>query len=223
MSEDTTSTVTSPSTTDTSTSTSTTDASTSIVGKYDDTWAWGDYTNANMPKDYSTKEFDENFITIAKELKLSKEQAYALRQKVLDSDIEEYNTELSTKESNRVKELTDLQQEWGNTFNFRVQSINKLLDKIDSGDINGPMHTYLQQSGLDNDPKFVKFMDSIVKSITGEDPITPSKNNGVQSVDSVKSDIAALIKSKAYWDNNDPEHEALVQRVQSLYAKLYSE
>lgn len=212
-----------PSTDTTSTTTDTNTNTTSLVGGYDDTWSWEDYKNDKMPKDYDTKDFDDNFITIAKDLKLSKEQAYALRQKVLDNDIEEYNTELSTKEANRVKELTDLQQEWGSTFNFRVQSINKLLDKVDGGDLNGPMHKYLQQTGLDSDPKFVKFMDSVVKSITGEDPITPSKNNGVQSVDSVKGDIAALIKNKAYWDSSDPEHETLVQRVQGLYAKLYSE
>lgn len=212
-----------PSTDTTSTTTDTDNSTTSLVGGYDDTWSWEDYTNDKMPKDYNTKDFDDSFITIAKDLKLSKEQAFALRQRVLDTDIEEYNAELSTKEANRVKELTDLKQEWRDTFNFRVQSINKLLDKIDGGDLNGPIHKYLQQSGLDSDPKFVKFMDSVVKSLTGEDPITPSKNNGVQSVDSVKGDIASLIKNKAYWDSNDPEHETLVQRVQGLYAKLYSE
>ena len=116
-----------PSTDTTSTTTDTNTNTTSLVGGYDDTWSWEDYKNDKMPKDYDTKDFDDNFITIAKDLKLSKEQAYALRQKVLDNDIEEYNTELSTKEANRVKELTDLQQEWGSTFNFRVQSINKTI------------------------------------------------------------------------------------------------
>lgn len=86
-----------PSTDTTSTTTDTDTNTTSLVGGYDDTWSWEDYKNDKMPKDYDTKDFDDNFITIAKDLKLSKEHAYALRQKVLDNDIEEYNTELSIK------------------------------------------------------------------------------------------------------------------------------
>lgn len=210
-------------TTDTSASTSTTD--TTLVGSpaYDDTWSWEAYTNEKMPKDYDIKDFDDTFISVAKELKLTKEQAYALRQKVLDEDIAEYNTDLSNKEAERAKALTDLQTEWGNTFNFRVQSINKLLDKMDNGAANGPAHAYIQASGLDNDPKFVRFMDTVVKSFTGEDPITAPKNNNITSVDSIKGDIASLMKNKAYWDANDPEHDVLIQRVQGLYAKLYNE
>ena len=89
----------------TTTDTPTTSNDTTLVGSpsYDDTWSWEAYTNEKMPKDYDTKDFDDSFISVAKELKLTKEQAYALRQKVLDEDIAEYNTDLSNKEAERAK------------------------------------------------------------------------------------------------------------------------
>lgn len=178
---------------------------------------YDDYVNENMPKGYDTTEVDNGIMEFAKANNLNRTQLNALRKYVLDDDIATTLEEAKTKEDNLNKAIMDLQQEWGNSFNFRVSNINKMIDKADN---SGELRKYLDESGLDNDPRFVRMMDKLVSAFTGEEKVVPPKNN-VESVESIQGEINKLVATKAYFDGNDPNHKATVEAVSNLYARLY--
>lgn len=180
------------------------------------------YSNSLMP-DYDTKAFDEEFLKTATEIGLTKEQANALRKKVFDGDI--HDTLAQEEENGKAyeRDLNNLQMDWGNTYNFKINNINKLLDTMDGGNKEGPIHKYLQESGLDSDPKFVRFMDSIISNFTREDTTQVPKAQVVESTESIQGQINKLIQSDSYFNKRDPNHSATVNAVQALYSKLYSD
>lgn len=180
------------------------------------------YSNSLMP-DYDTKSFDEEFLNTAKEIGLTNEQANALRKKVFDGDINDTLAEEEEKGKAYERDLSNLQMDWGNTYNFKINNINKLLDTMDGGNKEGPIHKYLQESGLDSDPKFVRFMDSIISNFTREDNTQVPKAQVVESTESIQGQINKLIQSDSYFNKRDPNHNATVNAVQALYSKLYSD
>lgn len=193
-----------------------------LVGKTPGAIVFDAYSNSLMP-DYDTKSFDEEFLKTATEIGLTNEQANALRKKVFDGDINDTLAEEEEKGKAYEKELSNLQMDWGNTYNFKINNINKLLDTMDGGNKEGPIHKYLQESGLDSDPKFVRFMDSIISNFTREDNTQIPKAQVVESTESIQGQINKLIQSDSYFNKRDPNHNATVNAVQALYSKLYSD
>lgn len=193
-----------------------------LTGKAPEAIVFDDYSNSLMP-DYDTKSFDEEFLKTATEIGLTKEQANALRKKVFDGDINDTLAEEEEKGKAYEKDLGNLQMDWGNTYNFKINNINKLLDTMDGGNKEGPIHKYLQESGLDSDPKFVRFMDSIISNFTREDNTQVPKAQVVESTESIQGQINKLIQSDSYFNKRDPNHNATVNAVQALYSKLYSD
>ena len=185
-------------------------------------WEFDEYMNDAI-KDYDHKEFDEGFITLAKENNLSKEQATALRKALLDKAIEEEVSESKEARDKQERELIELQNAWGGQFSFRVGQINKLLLQMDGGNQEGPVHKYLAESGLDSDTRFVKFMDNIVSLISKEDDTKISKKADVVSAESVQSEINRLMRDPAYFNAGDPAHESVVAQVTKLYERLYND
>lgn len=185
-------------------------------------WEFDEYMNDAI-KDYDHKEFDEGFITLAKENNLSKEQATALRKALLDKAIAEEVSESKEAKDKQERELIELQNAWGGQFNFRVGQINKLLMQMDGGNQEGPVHKYLAESGLDSDTRFVKFMDNIVSLMSKEDDTKISKKADVVSAESVQSEINRLMRDPAYFNAGDPAHESVVAQVTKLYERLYAE
>ena len=180
---------------------------------------YDDYVNENMPKGYDTTDVDNEIMEFAKANNFNRSQLNALRKYVLDDDIATTLEEAKTKEENLNKAIMDLQQEWGNSFNFRISNINKMIDKADN---SGELRKYLDESGLDNDPRFVRMMDKLVSAFSSEEKVVPPKNN-VESVESIQGEINKLVSTKAYFDGNDPNHKATVEAVSNLYARLYQE
>lgn len=193
-----------------------------LAGKAPEAIVFDTYSNSLMP-DYDTKSFDEEFLKTATEIGLTNEQANALRKKVFDGDINDTLAEEEEKGKSYEKELSNLQMDWGNTYNFKINNINKLLDTMDGGNKEGPIHKYLQESGLDSDPKFVRFMDSIISNFTREDNTQVPKAQVVESTESIQGQINKLIQSDSYFNKRDPNHNATVNAVQALYSKLYSD
>ena len=179
-----------------------------------------EYINENMPKGYDTTEVDNGIMEFAKANNFTRAQLNTKRKYVLDDDIASTIEEAKTKEENLNKAIMDLQQEWGNSFNFRVSNINKMIDKADN---NGELRKYLDESGLDNDPRFVRMMDKLVSAFTGEEKTVVSKNADIVTPETIQGEINKLVSNKAYFDANDPNHQYIVNQVKSLYERLYGE
>lgn len=178
------------------------------------------YVNANMPDGFTHQDVDDALMGYAKENNLSRTQLNNLRKMMLDNIIQEDVDDAKAKADNLTKSTMELQQEWGNTFNFRINNINKVIDKADN---DGSMRKYLSESGLDSDPRFVRMMDRFVSAMNGEDPIKTSKQAVIETPESVQEQINRLTANKAYFDANDPNHSFVVNQITKLYEKLYQE
>ena len=187
-----------------------------------DDWTFDPYVNDSV-QNYDSKEFDEGFLAMAKENKLTKDQAVALRKTFLDKIVAEELSESKAARDKQERDLIDLQNAWGGQYKFKVGQINKLLLQMDGGNQDGPVHKYIAESGLDSDTRFVKFMDSIVSLLGKEDDTQISKRAAVTSAENVQAEINKLMRDPAYFDASDPAHNSVVKQVQSLYERLYSD
>lgn len=188
----------------------------------DDNWTFDPYVNDSV-QNYDSKEFDEGFMVMAKENKLTKEQAVAIRKTFLDKIVAEELSESKAARDKQERDIIDLQNAWGGQYKFKVGQINKLLLQMDGGNQDGPVHKYIAESGLDSDTRFVKFMDSIVSLLGKEDDTQISKRAAVTSAENVQAEINKLMRDPAYFDAGDPAHDSVVKQVQSLYERLYSD
>ena len=188
----------------------------------EDDWTFDPYVNDSV-QNYDSKEFDEGFLAMAKENKLTKDQAVALRKTFLDKIVAEELSESKAARDKQERDLIDLQNAWGGQYKFKVGQINKLLLQMDGGNQDGPVHKYIAESGLDSDTRFVKFMDSIVSLLGKEDDTQISKRAAVTSAENVQAEINKLMRDPAYFDASDPAHNSVVKQVQSLYERLYSD
>ena len=188
----------------------------------DDSWTFDPYVNDSV-QNYDSKEFDDGFLVMAKENKLTKEQAVALRKTFLDKIVAEELSESKAARDKQERDLIDLQNAWGGQYKLKVGQINKLLLQMDGGNQEGPVHKYIAESGLDSDTRFVKFMDSIVSLLGKEDDTQISKRAAVTSAENVQAEINKLMRDPAYFDAGDPAHDSIVKQVQSLYERLYSD
>ena len=188
----------------------------------DDNWTFDPYVNDSV-QNYDSKEFDDGFLVMAKENKLTKDQAMAMRKTFLDKIVAEELSETKALRDKQERDLIDLQNTWGGQYKFKVGQINKLLLQMDGGNQEGPVHKYIAESGLDSDTRFVKFMDSIVSLLGKEDDTQISKRAAVTSAETVQSEINKLMRDPAYFDASDPAHDSVVKQVQSLYERLYND
>jgi len=188
----------------------------------DDNWTFDPYVNDSV-QNYDSKEFDDGFLVMAKENKLTKDQAMAMRKTFLDKIVAEELSETKALRDKQERDLIDLQNTWGGQYKFKVGQINKLLLQMDGGNQEGPVHKYIAESGLDSDTRFVKFMDSIVSLLGKEDDTQISKRASVTSAETVQSEINKLMRDPAYFDASDPAHDSVVKQVQSLYERLYND
>lgn len=186
----------------------------------EDNWTFDPYVNDSV-QNYDSKEFDDGFLVMAKENKLTKDQAMAMRKTFLDKIVAEELSETKALRDKQERDLLDLQNTWGGQYKFKVGQINKLLLQMDGGNQEGPVHKYIAESGLDSDTRFVKFMDSIVSLLGKEDDTQISKRAAVTSAETVQAEINKLMRDPAYFDASDPAHDSVVKQVQSLYERLY--
>lgn len=198
----------------------TTTTTTQLLGGNVDEIVFDEYVNDKMPKDYKL-ESDEDLMVLSKELGLNSKQANQLRKVLYDGDIQEILDNETEKTTTLEKNIALLQQDWGDTFNFKINNINKLINQLDGGNSEGEVHEYLAKSGLSNDPNFVKLMDLIVSNFAKEESTTLPKNNPIESLETIQDQINKLMSNAAYFNKSDPAHNSIVKEVSRLYQKKY--
>lgn len=191
-----------------------------LGGNVDEEIVFDEYTHDKMPTNYKL-DSDEDLMTLSKELGLNSKQANQLRKVLYDGDIQEILDSEAEKAANLEKNIALLQNEWNDTFNFKINNINKLINQLDGGNSEGEVHEYLAKSGLSNDPNFVKFLDLVVSNFAREEQTTLPKNNPIESLETIDNQISTLMANKAYFDKTDPMHEQVVRDVTRLYERKF--
>ena len=127
----------------------------------------------------------------------------------------------STSQDAKVVEgINALKQEWGAAYDNNLLAARAAVTHF--GD-DLEMSNYLDETGLGNDPKLIKYLAKVGASL-GEDTIKGigESVDGLFTPQRAKDEILNIQNNPAYVDRRHPEHNKLVSEMQKLYQMAYS-
>ena len=188
------------------------------------------YKKLGLPEkveDYQVKfkegvSLDENFA------KSFAEQAYKAgvlpkQAQALADWISEINVTAETKVQEEIKKnfeksVSELKQEWGNSFDLQLARANKFVNELGSPELV----KFLSTSGLGADKNLVKMFAKAGEQLFAEHKFVEGQGGpGAMSPDEINKEIRKLQADPAYFDKGHPSHKQIVKEVTSLYEKLY--
>jgi hypothetical protein len=111
---------------------------------------------------------------------------------------------------------TELAKIWTDdaTLNGNLRDVSKAIEGFggEAGDMPGSKQRLYEKFG--SNPDFIAFAAKVAKEMK-EDKLPDNGGN------SSEADVQALMKSKAYWDATDPQHESTKARVAEFYARQH--
>lgn len=184
------------------------------------------YEKLGVPKDPSAYTFNEpklpdgitwdkdslgQFTNVAHKLKMTPAQV----QGVLDY----YGNTLGSKFQGTadVYKNTEaaLKQEWGSGFSERLGEVHTALKAYDN---KGDFKTAMKEAGLDNDPRVLKFLQSIGKDsgehqhVRGERQTSMTKSEAERKI----KELQSAGHDHALYNKKDPRHEDAVKEYKEL-------
>lgn len=160
------------------------------------------------------EELRKGFASKAHELGLNKRQVGELYKWFMSENIKEYNGLVNNTKGAMAKGETALRQEWGQAFEERVDIAKKVIRS--QGDPE--LIAYLEESGLGNDPRMIKFAFNVGRHFSegdllrGAAAVNMSPAEAEEEIAKIRAD-----KKHAYWDKFNPEHKLAVARMEQLY------
>jgi len=124
------------------------------------------------------------------------------------------------KEQKRADAEKQLQKQWGHAFNEQVDLAERTLNHF----ADDEMLAYLKESGFNNDPRVIRLLNKIGSEF-GEDKFQGGSRNIHMTPDQALSEIERMENDEKspLYDANHAEHNAFVDRRQTLYAIAYPE
>ena len=166
-----------------------------------------------------TEERATEYADIAHKLRLTPEQANGVLE-YYRSAVQHDLDSVSQINSKAIEEATSaLQAEWGNNFDAKIESAQKVVDQFGAGNI---MEMQLSDgTKLGNHPEVIKTFAKIAEfrqNVTSEDTVSESTSALGMSVQQASNEIQAIMgdRSHAYWDKRNPNHHQAVERMQQL-------
>lgn len=188
----------------------------------------GFYAKLGMPlkaEEYAPK-FPEK--PVFKDDLMEKFKAEAYKNKLLPNQasamFEFLNTYTSEQAENVQKqsqenidtEINGLKTEWGESFDMKLRQAKMAVAEFGGEDIK----TYLNETGLGNDPKLIKLFQKIGENYFKEDSFTAeSKPAYSMSPDEAQSQINKIMGdgTSPYFNKNHPDHTRMVGEVNKLF------
>lgn len=113
-------------------------------------------------------------------------------------------------------EVSELRQEWGQAFDMKVRAAKAVVQKF--GDDN--FKTYLEETGLGNNPQLIKLMAKIGESLVedkfrgdGDAPAALTPQFAQKEINKILGD-----PKHPYYDNRHPGHADAVTEMQRLFS-----
>ena len=166
-----------------------------------------------------TEERATEYADIAHRLRLTPDQA----QGVLDyyrSVAENDLTSMTNANAQALEQsAAELQAEWGDNYDTKIQSAQKVVDQFEAGSI---MEMQLADgTKLGNHPEVIRAFAKIAdfrQTVTSEDTVSESTSSMGMSVQQAGNEIQAIMgdRSHAYWDKKNPQHQQAVDRMAQL-------
>lgn len=166
-----------------------------------------------------TEERATEYADIAHKLRLTPDQANGVLdyyRSVAENDLNNF----SETNAKAIEEASAaLQQEWGDKFDSKIESAQKVVDQFDAG---GIMEMQLADgTKLGNHPDVIRAFAKIAdfrQNVTSEDTVSEGTSSLGMSVQQASNEIQAIMgdRTHAYWDKKNPTHGQAVERMQQL-------
>jgi hypothetical protein len=166
-----------------------------------------------------TEERATEYADIAHKLRLTPDQAKG----VLDYYRSVAENDMTIMADNNAQAMEQsaaaLQAEWGDAYDAKIQSAQKVVDQFEAGNI---MEMQLADgTKLGNHPEVIRAFAKIAdfrQTVTSEDTVSESTSSMGMSVQQAGNEIQAIMgdRSHAYWDKRNPQHQQAVDRMAQL-------
>lgn len=164
------------------------------------------------------KEFFDDFRKTAHEAGMLPSQA----QKVFDwyaRSAEQASTNDEEKfKSDQEKSVRELKTEWGTAYDQKVKRAQAAVNHFGDNDLV----TYLDETGLGNNPKLIKAFSKMGESLTEDQFKGNVKGELGFTPDEAQKKLNDIFANKEhpYFDKSHPNHKNALQEVQTLFTKV---
>jgi len=128
----------------------------------------------------------------------------------------------SAARENRYEEsLNTLKKEFGGDFEPKVQMADQILNKFGDPEFS----SYLKESGLGNDPRFIKFMFNIADQFKDDAALGDALTQNLSGVNMAKKEIADMKADDSFqkklFDEMHPGHKDAVRRWHEAHKRAF--
>lgn len=172
-----------------------------------------------------TEERAAEYANIAHNLRLTPEQASGVLEYYRSAVQNDTAAVSANNEQAREQAVSQLQAEWGDQYDSRIEAAQKAVDRFEAG---GLMELQLADgSVLGNHPEIIKAFANIADfraSVTSEDTISENATSLGMTPQQAQAEIDAIMndKSHAYWDRkNITGRQQAIERMQQLMGMIH--
>ena len=166
-----------------------------------------------------TEERATEYADIAHKLRLTPDQAKGVLDYYRSVAENDMTTMANTNAQAMEQSAAALQAEWGDNYDAKMQSAQKVVDQFGAGNI---MEMQLADgTKVGNHPDVIRAFAKIAdfrQTVTSEDTVSEGTSSMGMSAQQAGNEIQAIMgdSSHAYWDKRNPQHQQAVERMQQL-------
>jgi hypothetical protein len=155
----------------------------------------------------------KSFKDVASKVGLSKAQVKALSEWQVNLELARTTVDSQGRKEAETRGMETLNADWGAAAPRNIAHVQQLVAEVGGADVAA----YLNESGMTNDPRMVKFLHRVAVKLQEDNLMTP--NPVGLSTDDAATELAAIrkdAKTNGYLDRDHPDHKRIVARVHEL-------
>jgi len=173
-----------------------------------------------------TEDIANGYKDVAHKLRLTPDQANGVLEyyRSMVNTGQEDNAQNAEYEREQIE--TQLRQEWGRAYEYKVQAAGRAVSEFASPEI---LEMRLSDGTMiGNHPDFIKAFANIAdfrQTVTSEDTISEAPNNNAMTPAEAQNEIDAIMndKSHPYWDStNIVGRQKAIERMNDLFGMVYN-
>ena len=175
--------------------------------------------DADFIKNYVDKETVDEFAGVCESLNMTQEQATGVWAFIVKglADLLAENKEDETKVCRDISKLFG--ERFGNNGEQKRRDLIVLINRFGGDDFIRLM----KETGVGYRLEMLTFLMNLIAAVDEDRCLSGEKDAGTENGDTLKAQIAALMKNPAYVEKMHPEHDACVRRVYGLRKKMFNE
>lgn len=169
-----------------------------------------------MMQDYVNGRVD-SYKELSHSIGLSNAQAAAVHEWYMEGNAENAKTATEMSAATEKAGFDALKNEWGDAYDRHLNAAQNALAEFGGDELK----TYLDQTGLGNNPDLIKAFFNIGKGMMG-DTFLEEGDTG-KTPGALDGEIKEIMAMNAYWEADSPERPALVRKVSELMKQMHPE